>query len=100
VHESVYPRFVDGFVTAAKSIKVGDGLEEGVTMGPVAHARRMDAMEALTADAVSQGAKVACGGERIGNRGYFFPPTVLTDVPMGARVMNEEPIGPIAIMSA
>jgi hypothetical protein len=100
VHESVYPRFVDGFVTAAKSIKVGDGLEEGVTMGPVAHARRMDAMEALTADAVSHGAKVACGGERIGNRGYFFPPTVLTDVPMGARVMNEEPIGPIAIMSA
>ncbi len=100
VHESVYPRFVDGFVTAAKSIKVGDGLEEGVTMGPVAHARRMDAMEALTADAVSNGAKVACGGERIGNRGYFFPPTVLTDVPIGARVMNEEPFGPIAIMSA
>ncbi len=46
-------------------------------MGPVAHARRMDAMEALTADAVSHGAKVACGGERIGNRGYFFAPTVL-----------------------
>jgi succinate-semialdehyde dehydrogenase/glutarate-semialdehyde dehydrogenase len=100
VHESVYPKFVDGFVKAAKSIKVGDGLEEGVTMGPVAHARRMDAMEALTADAVSHGAKVACGGERIGNRGYFFAPTVLTDVPMGARVMNEEPFGPIAIMSA
>ena len=55
---------------------------------------------ALTADAVSHGAKLACGGQRIGNRGYFFPPTVLTDVPMGARVMNEEPIGPIAIMSA
>ncbi len=99
VHESVYPKFVDGFVKAAKSIKVGDGLADGVTMGPVAHARRMDAMEALTADAVSHGAKVACGGERIGNRGYFFAPTVLTDVPMGARVMNEEPFGPIAIMS-
>jgi succinate-semialdehyde dehydrogenase/glutarate-semialdehyde dehydrogenase len=100
VHESVYPRFVDGFVTAAKSIKVGDGLAEGVTMGPVAHARRLEAMEALTADAVSRGAKVACGGERIGNRGYFFAPTVLTDVPMGARVVNEEPFGPIAVMSA
>jgi succinate-semialdehyde dehydrogenase/glutarate-semialdehyde dehydrogenase len=99
VHESVYPKFVDGFVAAAKSIKVGDGLEEGVAMGPVAHARRLDAMEALTGDAVSHGAKVACGGERIGNRGYFFAPTVLTDVPMGARVMNEEPFGPIAIMS-
>jgi succinate-semialdehyde dehydrogenase/glutarate-semialdehyde dehydrogenase len=56
-------------------------------------------MEALTADAVSHGAKLACGGQRIGNRGYFFAPTVLTDVPMGARVMNEEPFGPIAIMS-
>ena len=100
VHESVYPRFVDGFVTAAKAIKVGDGLAEGVTMGPVAHARRLEAMEALTADAVSHGAKVACGGKRIGNRGYFFAPTVLTDVPMGARVMNEEPFGPIAVMSA
>jgi succinate-semialdehyde dehydrogenase / glutarate-semialdehyde dehydrogenase len=100
VHESVYPRFVDGFVSAAKSIKVGDGLAEGVSMGPLAHGRRLEAMEALTADAVSCGAKVACGGERIGNRGYFFAPTVLTDVPVGARVMNEEPFGPIAVMSA
>jgi succinate-semialdehyde dehydrogenase / glutarate-semialdehyde dehydrogenase len=99
VHESIYPKFVDGFVKAANAITVGDGLEEGVTMGPVAHARRMDAMEALTADAVSHGAKLACGGERIGNRGYFFAPTVLTDVPMSARIMNEEPFGPIAIMS-
>jgi succinate-semialdehyde dehydrogenase/glutarate-semialdehyde dehydrogenase len=99
VHESIYPKFVDGFVTAAKSIKVGDGLAEGVTMGPVAHGRRLEAMEALTVDAVSRGAKVAFGGERIGNRGYFFAPTVLTDVPLGARVMNEEPFGPIAVMS-
>ena len=100
VHESVYPKFVDGFVSAAKAIKVGDGLAEGVTMGPVAHARRLAAMEAITADAVSRGAKVACGGERIGNRGYFFAPTVLTDVPVAARVMNEEPFGPIAAVSA
>ena len=100
VHESVYSGFVDRFVTAAKSIKVGDGLAEGVTMGPLAHARRLEAMEALTADAVSRGGKVASGGERIGNRGYFFAPTVLTDVPVDARVMNEEPFGPIAVMSA
>ncbi len=100
VHESVYPKFVDGFVEAAKAIKVGDGLAEGVTMGPVAHARRLEAMEAITADAVSRGAKVACGGARIGNRGYFFAPTVLTDGPVAARAMNEEPFGPIAVMSA
>jgi succinate-semialdehyde dehydrogenase/glutarate-semialdehyde dehydrogenase len=99
VHESVYPKFVDGFVNAAKSIKVGDGLGEDVTMGPVAHARHLDAMEAIIADAVSSGAKVACGGERIGNRGYFFAPTVLTDVPLSARVVNDEPFGPIAVMS-
>jgi succinate-semialdehyde dehydrogenase/glutarate-semialdehyde dehydrogenase len=100
VHESVYPKFVDGFVEAAKAIKVGDGFAEGVTMGPLAHARRLEAMEAITADAVSRGAKVACGGARIGNRGYFFAPTVLTDVPIAARVVNEEPFGPIAVMSA
>ncbi|HEX9168075.1 MAG TPA: NAD-dependent succinate-semialdehyde dehydrogenase [Roseiarcus sp.] len=99
VHESVYSKFVDGFVTAAKSIKVGDGLANDVTMGPVAHARRLEAMEGFTADAVSRGAKVACGGARIGNRGYFFAPTVLTDVPNGARVVNQEPFGPIAVMS-
>ena len=100
VHESVYPKFVDGFVSAAKAIKVGDGLAEGVAMGPLAHGRRLEAMEAFTADAVSHGAKVACGGERVGNRGYFFAPTVLTDVPLGARVMNEEPFGPIAVVNA
>ena len=100
VHESVYPKFVDGFVSAAKSLKVGDGLAEGVAMGPLAHGRRLEAMEALTADAVSHGAKVACGGERVGNRGYFFAPTVLTDVPLKARVMNEEPFGPIAVVNA
>ncbi|HLX97647.1 MAG TPA: aldehyde dehydrogenase family protein, partial [Roseiarcus sp.] len=99
VHESVYPKFVDGFVSAAKAIKVGDGLADSVTMGPLAHARRLAAMETITADAVSRGAKVACGGERIGNRGYFFAPTVLIDVPVAARVMNEEPFGPIAVMS-
>ena len=100
VHESIYPKFVDGFVSAAKSIKIGDGIAEGVTMGPLAHGRRLEAMEAFTADAVSSGGKVACGGARVGNRGYFFAPTVLTDVPIGARVMNEEPFGPVAVMSA
>ncbi len=99
VHDSVYDRFVDDFVASAEAIKVGDGLADGVTMGPLANNRRVDAMEAFTADAKSKGAKVATGGERIGNRGYFFKPTVLTDVPLEARVMNEEPFGPLAIVS-
>ena len=100
VHESVYASFVDSFVSAAKSTVVDDGLEDGVGMGPLAHRRRLEAMEAFTADAVSHGANLACGGARIGNRGYFFAPTVSTDVPLAARVMNEEPFGPIAAVCA
>lgn len=67
-------------------------------MGPLANSRRIEAMEALVADATSRGAKIATGGERIGNRGYFFKPTILTDVPQDARLMNEDPFGPIAIV--
>jgi succinate-semialdehyde dehydrogenase / glutarate-semialdehyde dehydrogenase len=98
VHEQLYEPFVDRFVTAAKAVAVGDGMTAGVTMGPLATARRVEAMEGFIADAVAKGAKVRTGGRRIGNTGYFFEPTVLTDVPPDARVMNEEPFGPIAIM--
>jgi succinate-semialdehyde dehydrogenase/glutarate-semialdehyde dehydrogenase len=65
-------------------------------MGPLAHARRVEVMEMMVADAVSKGAKVETGGERIGNKGFFFAPTVLTDVPLDAKVMNDEPFGPLA----
>ena len=98
VHQEVYEPFVDRFVAAAKAVTVGDGMSPGVTMGPLATARRVEAMEGFIADAVAKGAKVRTGGRRIGNTGYFFEPTVLTDVPADARVMNEEPFGPIAIM--
>ncbi len=66
-------------------------------MGPLAHARRVEAMEGFVADAVAKGARLETGGQRIGNKGYFFEPTVLTDVPIEARIMNEEPFGPLAI---
>ncbi|HWF94651.1 MAG TPA: NAD-dependent succinate-semialdehyde dehydrogenase [Xanthobacteraceae bacterium] len=98
VHDELYEPFVDRFVAAAKAVKVGDGMTAGVAMGPLATARRVEAMEGFIADAVSKGAIVRTGGRRIGNTGYFFEPTVLTDVPPDARVMNEEPFGPIAIM--
>ena len=68
-------------------------------MGPMANARRIDAMESLIADAVQHGGKIQTGGKRIGNKGFFFEPTVLTDVPISARIMNEEPFGPVAIVS-
>ncbi|MBP7064255.1 NAD-dependent succinate-semialdehyde dehydrogenase [Ferrovibrio sp.] len=100
VHEKVYGQFVDGFVAAAKKLKVGDGMDKDTRMGPLANDRRVQAMEMFVADAVSRGAKVQTGGKRIGNVGNFFEPTVLTDVPLDARIMNEEPFGPLAPISA
>ena len=98
IHETVYDRFVDEFVKVAKAIRVGNGLDKETQMGPLANARRVDAMEAFIADATAKGGKVRTGGKRIGNKGYFFEPTVLTDVPNEARIMNEEPFGPVAVI--
>ena len=96
VHESVYGKFVDGFTAYAKSLKVGDGLDKDTRMGPLANDRRVQAMEMFVADAVSKGAKVETGGKRIGNKGNFFEPTVLTNINNDMRIMNEEPFGPLA----
>ena len=96
VHDSVYEPFVEKFTAVAGSLKVGDGLDTSSQMGPLANPRRVDAMEAFVADAKSHGGKVRTGGNRIGNAGFFFEPTVMTDVPKSARIMNEEPFGPIA----
>jgi succinate-semialdehyde dehydrogenase/glutarate-semialdehyde dehydrogenase len=99
IQEKIYARFLECFVTAAEAVKVGSGLDSGTTMGPLANGRRLEAMDTLVTDAVSRGAKIATGGERIGNRGNFYKPTVLTDVPLSARILNEEPFGPIAVVS-
>ncbi|HAE45918.1 MAG: NAD-dependent succinate-semialdehyde dehydrogenase [Tistrella sp.] len=99
VEESVADRFVGEFTEAVASIKVGDGLDPETRMGPLANSRRVDAMEALVADAVANGATIRTGGERIGNKGYFFQPTVMTGVPLSARIMNEEPFGPVVPVS-
>jgi succinate-semialdehyde dehydrogenase/glutarate-semialdehyde dehydrogenase len=99
VQRDAYPAFVERFVEAAKAVKVGDGLDPSTTMGPLAHHRRVEAMEAFVADAVAQGAKLRTGGKRIGNKGFFFEPTVVTEAPKTARIMNEEPFGPLAIIN-
>jgi succinate-semialdehyde dehydrogenase / glutarate-semialdehyde dehydrogenase len=98
VHDKVYDNFVGSFIDIAKKVKVGDGLDPDSKMGPLANPRRVNAMESLIADAQDKGAKVATGGKRIGNQGNFFEPTVLTDVPESARIMSEEPFGPVAVM--
>ena len=96
VQESVHARFVDSFVAAAGAIKVGDGLDPATRMGPLANPRRVEAMLGFVDDAVGHGAKLALGGKRIGSIGNFFEPTVLTEVPAQARILSEEPFGPIA----
>jgi succinate-semialdehyde dehydrogenase/glutarate-semialdehyde dehydrogenase len=96
VQEPIYNRFVARFTDYAKAIKVGDGLDKGNTMGPMANARRIDTMETFVNDAKNRGGKIAAGGNRRGNQGYYFEPTVITDVPDDCRVMTEEPFGPLA----
>ena len=96
VHESAFDRFAADFSEAAQAIRVGNGLDPQTQMGPLANARRIDAVEALVADAEKHGGKIHAGGHRIGNQGFFFAPTVLTGVSTDARLLNVEPFGPLA----
>ncbi len=96
VHESIQKEFGAALAQYASGLKVGDGTAEGTTMGPLANPRRLTAMAEFTQDAVQQGATLALGGERIGTTGNFWQPTVLTDVPLSAKVFNDEPFGPMA----
>jgi succinate-semialdehyde dehydrogenase / glutarate-semialdehyde dehydrogenase len=99
VQEGVFNRFRDGFAERAKGWKVGNGLEDGIQMGPMANPRRPDAMERMIGDAVTRGAKLHAGGERIGNQGYFYAPSVISEAPLDSEIMNEEPFGPVAIIN-
>ena len=98
VHEKVYGKFVKKFTEIASGMKLGNGLDGTVEMGPLANGRRVAAIDDFVSDARSCGADVTTGGERIGNQGYFYSPTVLADVPDNARMMYEEPFGPVAPM--
>ncbi len=96
VQEPVYSRFLARFTEYAKSLKLGDGLEKGVTMGPLANSRRIDAMDKFVNDAKDRGGKIVTGGKRRGNQGYFYEPTVITDLPDDSMLMTQEPFGPLA----
>ena len=96
VHESIRNEFSAALIKQAQGMKVGDGQLDGTQMGPLANPRRMAAMAEFTQDALQRGATLAAGGARIGDSGNFYAPTVFTDVPLDARVFNDEPFGPMA----
>ncbi len=99
VQEGVYASFVEKFVAGAKAVKVGDGMDKDTKMGPLANPRRTRAMEAHVGDARKRGGKVLAGGYPIGEKGNFFEPTVITELPREAMAMNQEPFGPLAIIN-
>ncbi len=96
VHDSLYHRFVDAFAGVLSEYRVRDGFDPAAQMGPLANVRRLQTAEAMVNDATRRGARIATGGKRIGNRGYYFEPTVLADVPLDGAAMTEEPFNPIA----
>jgi succinate-semialdehyde dehydrogenase / glutarate-semialdehyde dehydrogenase len=101
VHESLHDAFVEGFVARANAIRLGDGLDPAVGMGPLINAERLTEIEGIVADAERAGARIVAGGRRAltFNAGHFFEPTVLTEATDDMRVMAEENFGPIAAIS-
>ena len=99
VHDSIFDAFAEAFVTRIKATVVGNGMEPGVEMGPTANDRRVSALAAFIEDARKKGATVATGGAKHGTQGYFFQPTVLTNVHATAQIMQEEPFGPVAVLN-
>lgn len=98
VHEDIYGEFVEEFVQSAGSMRVGDPFQEGIQMGPMANVRRLSVMEEMVQDARLRGACVAVGGERLGDCGFFWSPTVYTDASDDSLVATEEPFGPVAVI--
>lgn len=98
VHDAVYDRFVAVFTERARQFNMGDGLDPASDIGPLINQRRLDAIDELVRDAKQQGARLTAGGARAGRQGYFYPLTVLADVPDHARAMAEEPFGPLALI--
>ena len=96
VEDAVYDEFAERMAQHAKDVVVGQGIQIETQMGPLIGARRLDVMQDLVDDAISQGAKLLAGGARLGNEGFFYKPTVLKGVVEGAKIMNEEPFGPVA----
>lgn len=102
VHESMYAKFVDGFAARAKALKLGHGLDDTTQMGPLINAKRVAAIDAVVADARKRGGRIVTGGERPSdkNKGFFYAPTVIADLPDEALALAEENFGPIAAITS
>jgi succinate-semialdehyde dehydrogenase/glutarate-semialdehyde dehydrogenase len=96
VQKKAYDKFLAKFIDVLKQVKVGNGLDDGVEMGPLAHERRVPAIERFVEDSRKRGAKIEIGGDAMSGKGFFFPPTVITGLKDDSMLMTEEPFGPIA----
>jgi succinate-semialdehyde dehydrogenase/glutarate-semialdehyde dehydrogenase len=99
VHERVYDEFVAEFVRGTEALQIGDGLDEKTQMATLANERRRESIGQFVQDAVDCGARLETGGKSLDRDGFFYAPTVLTDVPRTARILNDEPFGPVAAIS-
>lgn len=98
VQRSIYAAFLAAFVARVQALKVGDGLEPGVDIGPLIDNDAVAKAQAHVEDAVRRGARLLCGGRRLERKGFFFEPTVLADVPAGALCLGEETFAPVAAL--
>src|SRR5712672_1293615 len=98
VHETVHDEFAKKLTAKMGALKMGNGLDDGVSLGPLVNKDGLDKVIELVDDAVKKGAKVLTGGKTPGGKGYFYPATVLADVPDGAKMLNEEIFGPVAAL--
>lgn len=99
LEDGIAEQFTQKMLAETEKLRVGNGLDLDTDMGPLANDRRIPAIERLVADALDCGARLLTGGHRIGNKGYYYAPTILADVPLDAAIMNEEPFGPVAILN-
>jgi succinate-semialdehyde dehydrogenase/glutarate-semialdehyde dehydrogenase len=100
VHEKVHDAFAEKLSARMAALKMGNGLDESVGLGPLVNADTRDKVQALVDDAVAKGARVITGGQRPNGRGFFYPATVITHVPDSARLLREEIFGPVAALQA
>lgn len=98
VHESIFEAFTTSLARQAREWRVGDGFDKATQMGPLANARRLAAMEKFLADADARGIEIAAGGKQIGEKGFFWQPTVLKNFTDDCLAANVEPFGPLAMV--